>query len=146
MKQAIKAYIDLFENLDIDRINKMENFVEPNVTFIDPFNHLTDLNALKRLLSKTLSDVQNPKFKVLAAVQLTEFESQNTATYCLKWHFSGHINKVGLWEVEGISEIKLSQSEKICWHKDYWDASEHFYMKIPLLGTLIRFIRRRLQA
>jgi hypothetical protein len=28
-------------------------------------------------------------------------------------------------------------------HVDYWDASEQFYMKLPVIGSILRFIRNK---
>jgi hypothetical protein len=28
-------------------------------------------------------------------------------------------------------------------HRDYWDAAEELYEKLPLLGSLMRFLKRQ---
>ncbi|WP_420546768.1 hypothetical protein [Curvivirga sp.] len=139
MHSSIKSYIRLFENLSEELISKMDEYVAMNVTFKDPFNEVHNLSSLQLILRKTLLDVQNPQFLVLRT-----FEEDGK--YILKWRFSGKVPVIGLWEVEGLSEIYLNEEGKIAGHIDYWDASENFYMRIPVLGSLLGKIRQRLQV
>jgi hypothetical protein len=32
------------------------------------------------------------------------------------------------------------------YHRDYWDVAEELYEKVPVLGGLLRTIKRRLRA
>jgi hypothetical protein len=31
----------------------------------------------------------------------------------------------------------------VAYHRDYWDAAEELYEKLPVLGGLMRFLKRR---
>jgi len=31
-------------------------------------------------------------------------------------------------------------------HRDYWDAAEELYEKLPLMGLLMRFLRRTMSS
>ncbi|MTI08890.1 DUF2358 domain-containing protein [Curvivirga aplysinae] len=139
MHTAIKTYIHLFENLSEIRIQKMNEFVAEDVTFKDPFNQVSSLPDLQSILYKTLKDVDHPTFQVSHIYQQDD-------SYILKWTFSGRIPVLGMWDFDGLSEISINKHGKICSHIDYWDASEHFYMRIPVLGSFIRAVRRRLQV
>jgi hypothetical protein len=35
---------------------------------------------------------------------------------------------------------------RIARHRDYWDVAEELYEKVPLLGGLMRLVKRRLRA
>ena len=35
---------------------------------------------------------------------------------------------------------------QVNYHRDYWDAAEELYMKLPVLGMLMRGLRRALAA
>jgi steroid delta-isomerase len=30
---------------------------------------------------------------------------------------------------------------KVVWHRDYWDAAEELYAKLPAIGWLMRFLQ-----
>ena len=40
----------------------------------------------------------------------------------------------------------LADDGRITLHRDYWDAAEELYEKLPVIGTLMRWLRRRLAA
>ena len=64
----------------------------------------------------------------------------------LRWSFQGEIKGLNHWKVEGMSEVRFDEQGLVCQHIDHWDASEQIYAKLPLIGTIIRLIRRRLKA
>ena len=41
---------------------------------------------------------------------------------------------------------KPAADGRIARHRDYWDAAGELYEKLPLLGTLMRWLRRRIAA
>jgi len=43
----------------------------------------------------------------------------------------------------GMSELTFTADGKVARHIDHWDASKAFYEKLPLVGALLRAIRRR---
>lgn len=45
--------------------------------------------------------------------------------------------------IHGGSHLQLDPSGRILVHRDYWDAAEELYEKLPLIGALMRWLRRR---
>ena len=45
--------------------------------------------------------------------------------------------------VRGGSHIRLAPDGRITEHRDYWDAAEELYEKLPGLGSLMRWLKRR---
>jgi hypothetical protein len=48
--------------------------------------------------------------------------------------------------IRGASHLRFADDGRIAYHRDYWDAAEELYMKLPLLGGLMRWLRKRLSA
>jgi len=46
----------------------------------------------------------------------------------------------------GASHLLLDADGRITSHRDYWDAAEELYEKLPVLGALMRILKRRAQA
>jgi len=132
-------YIRLFEELSIERLAGIEEFVSTDIQFKDPFNELSGLDAFRRLLAKTLNDVKDPKFRITHRAWTDDI-------LFLRWSFQGEVKGLNQWIVQGMSEIHFDDCGLVCQHIDHWDASEQFYAKLPFIGTLIRLIRRRLQV
>jgi steroid Delta-isomerase len=46
----------------------------------------------------------------------------------------------------GASQLRFAPDGRIAYHRDYWDAAEELYAKLPVIGTLMRFLQRRGRA
>ena len=46
--------------------------------------------------------------------------------------------------IRGASQLVFDEAGRITLHRDYWDAAEELYMKLPVLGMLMRGLRRAL--
>ena len=138
-EDSSNLYIRLFEELSMEQLEGIEDFISNNIQFKDPFNELSGLDDFRRLLVKTLNDVKDPKFTVI-------HRAWSKDILFLRWSFQGEIKGLNHWNVEGMSEILFDEQGLVCQHIDHWDASEQFYAKLPLIGTIIRLIRRQLQA
>ena len=134
-----ELYIRLFEELSIEQLEGIEDFVSVDIKFKDPFNELSGLDAFRRLLVKTLNEVKGLKFEVTHRAWTEDI-------LFLRWSFQGEVRGLNYWKVEGMSEINFDERGLVCRHVDHWDAAGQFYEKLPLIGTIIRIIRSRLQV
>jgi len=41
-----------------------------------------------------------------------------------------------------VTLLKFDAAGKVNYHRDYWDAAEELYEKLPLIGPLMRGLRR----
>ncbi|MBU4507316.1 MAG: nuclear transport factor 2 family protein, partial [Gammaproteobacteria bacterium] len=45
--------------------------------------------------------------------------------------------------IHGGSHLTLTEDGRISEHRDYWDAAEELYEKLPGLGALMRWLKRK---
>ena len=45
--------------------------------------------------------------------------------------------------VRGGSHLRLAPDGRILDHRDYWDAAEELYEKLPVVGALMRWLKQR---
>jgi hypothetical protein len=45
--------------------------------------------------------------------------------------------------IRGASHLELDAEGRITLHRDYWDAAEELYEKLPVVGGLMRWLKRR---
>jgi hypothetical protein len=45
--------------------------------------------------------------------------------------------------IRGGSHLTLDPDGRISDHRDYWDAAEELYEKLPGLGALMRWLKRK---
>lgn len=137
--ESTDHYIHLFENLSAKTIAEADKFVSPDIRFVDPFNDIAGIEKFRKLLFKTLSDVDDPRFNVT-------HRAEDGDTVFLRWQFDGRLRGLGDWSVTGMSELHFDSQGRVLTHLDHWDAASQFYARLPVLGPLIRLIRRRLQV
>ena len=63
----------------------------------------------------------------------------------LTWDFLFHLRRFNseLQTVRGASHLKFDASGLIEVHRDYWDVAEELYEKLPGIGSLMRWLKRR---
>jgi hypothetical protein len=66
---------------------------------------------------------------------------------CLIWEFHFRMRR---WQkknqkqdqcILGASHLTVNSDGKISLHRDYWDAAEELYEKLPVLGGLMRWLK-----
>lgn len=104
--------------------------------FIDPFNDVSGIPAIRRVFDHMFQAVQAPRFEVLES--LTEGDS------CfLLWHFVfGPPGRETT--VLGGSHLRYAADGRISFHRDHWDPARELYEQVPVLGWLMRLLRKRL--
>lgn len=139
---ALQRYLQYFETMTPDTVGEIRALAAPDLHFRDPFNDVRDVEKVVTIMQDMFRDTENPKFVILK-YQLTD------AWALLKWEMTFTPKKVRCdapWRIVGLSEVTFSSEGKVIEHIDYWDAAENFYERLPLIGTLLRMVKRRLQV
>lgn len=45
--------------------------------------------------------------------------------------------------IRGTSHLVFSEEGLVTLHRDYWDAAQELYEKLPLVGGLMRWLKKR---
>ena len=131
-KNNIEKYVKLFENLNLENLNKFDNLLDENIYFEDPFNQVYGIENFKKIFSNTLNKLDNVEFKVLNIISKNKI-------YIIKWemiYFAFNKNN----SIFGLSEVTIGVNKKIVSHIDYWDSYNNFYTKIPIFGLIFKFV------
>jgi len=134
-----KKLTHFFETLN-SKIS-IENFMDiydVKVTFKDPFNVVEGIVPVYEIFTHMYQNLDNPRFVI------NEYVENNYVAY-VKWEFiftfKGEKKENSF---EGVSRLQMNTAGKVVSHVDFWDAAEHMYEKMPLIGTLLRFIKRKI--
>ena len=135
----IKEIIKRFEGLSLDTVDHLIDLYSTDAIFKDPFNEVTGQHDIKKIFVHMFEQVDQPKFIVLA-------EISNSYQACLTWEFRFRFkNESHQQVIRGCSWLTISHN-LITEHRDYWDAAEELYEKLPLIGSLMRFLKKKLRA
>jgi hypothetical protein len=127
-----------FETLSVDSVREIGAIYAADAYFKDPFNDVRGVPAIERIFRHMFSQVDAPRFIVHEAV------AQGDQAF-VTWDFRFRMKRFDLSEqvIRGASHLRFDRSGRVVFHRDYWDAAEELYEKLPVLGTLMRFLRRR---
>lgn len=135
-----RQYGTFFETIKPETIEDVRPLVTENVRFKDPFNDVRGGDQLVRVLAKMFEDADDISFTMRE-------QAGDGRVYFLRWNFACRPKSrflKGLWHVDGISVISFTEAGLIEEHVDYWDAAEQLYDRLPIIGPLLRFVRRPL--
>lgn len=136
---TLAQYFQLFQQRDTHTPpltpEQIQAIVAPDILFKDPFQEIKGTQAFCQMLNHFHQQVQQPRFTIEQQL------SQNQQRWLVKWQFTGQLSRLGAWQFSGVSEITLNTQGQVQRHIDYWDAAEHFYEKLPLLGRVIRWVK-----
>ena len=140
-RAAINAYAAFFEGLSPESLHRLDELCAPNVRFRDPFNDVSGVARFRAVLAKMFRDVGDPRFAV------TDKAFSGRTCY-LRWTFTfrSRGSREERTRIEGVSEVHLDAAGKVTAHIDHWDAGAQIYERVPLLGAVVRMVRRRLSA
>lgn len=135
------AYAKFYETLSpATTLEEYGVFFDSHSKFSDPFQSVVGLRAIHNIFVDMYAKLHEPHFVV------DEIVASSDVAY-LKWRFvfalESHKEPQSFC---GLSRVVFSPSAKVKSHEDFWDAASNVYEKIPLLGSLLRFIKRKLHA
>ncbi len=134
----VAALVERFESFaraDLDRLHEM--YTE-DAYFKDPFNEVRGTAAVRAVFEHMFDSLDEPRFVVRELVAAGD--------QCfVGWDFLFRMKRFNRAEqcIRGASHLKLAPDGRIAWHRDYWDAAEELYEKLPVVGGLMRWLKRR---
>ncbi len=139
MTAGADAYIHFYETMTPDSLARLPELVTPDIHFVDPFNDVTGIAPLRRILARMFADLREPRFVVT-------HQAWSGEVCFLRWDFTARSQSGAPWKIEGMSELRFAPDGKVARHVDHWDSGRQLYEKLPLIGAVLRLIRRRLAA
>ncbi len=137
-REAARArYVDFLQKLSPQSLAQLKDYVVDDIEFMDPFHKVQGIEAMQDIFANMFKQLLNPGFVILDAASAP-------AADFLKWrmHFAFQHAPQKILYVEGITELHYAADGRVSKHFDYWDAAHQFYTHIPLLGMLMRLLRR----
>jgi len=137
----IARIIELFEQLSPEALPRLVEIYIEDARFKDPFNEVQGVPAIRRIFEHMFLTLEAPRFVIHDVVV------QGGQCF-LTWDFVFRLKRAGADElvVRGGSHLKLADDGRISLHRDYWDVAEELYEKLPVLGTLMRWLKRRVNG
>jgi steroid delta-isomerase len=137
----LARYCALFAALQPADVARLPDFFAPDARFKDPFNDVRGVAAVQAVFAHMYRVTEGPRFEILE-------QAVAGATGFVRWRFrfTPRGRPQAGRAIEGVSRVVFGADGRVVEHVDYWDPVEGLYDDLPVLGAVLRALRRRLGA
>lgn len=134
---SLARLVAFFETISRDTVTRLPLVYTDDVYFKDPFNEVRGLPEVTRIFAHMFEQVDEPRFVVTTSVL------QGNQAF-LTWDFLFRMKRFSqdVQCIRGATHVKFATDGRADFHRDYWDAAEELYEKLPLLGAMMRGLKR----
>ena len=136
---AVDAFCQFYQKLDASSVTALADVYANDVIFVDPVKQHQGLPALTAYFANLLENTENCVFDIKTVV------TNDSATF-VTWvmHFQHpKLASNNAISVSGVTELHI-ENDKVNYHRDYYDMGEMIYEHVPVLGGVVKWIKRRL--
>lgn len=138
-EQAVANAVRFFEHIAASDVQRMGVLYTHDAYFKDPFNEVRDLASIQRIFAHMFVALDQPRFVVTGRVVQGE---ECFLVWDFKFRFK-RFDTVTEQTVRGCSHLKFAFDGRISYHRDYWDAAEELYEKLPVVRAFMRWLKKR---
>lgn len=138
VRETLDRFKQLFNNLCAGNMAELASVYGKNVRFTDPFASVCGIDELTEYFDGAYANVISCGFEFGDPVI-------NGEDVCIPWvmHLKHkRIRKGKAVNVDGISQLVIRNGRVIS-HRDYFDVGQLLYENLPVMGGVIRWIRKQ---
>jgi len=135
--RVIERFKDYFRVLHDSDLSDLRNIYADGIVFKDPVHEIRGLVELEGYFTSMCADLGECRFEYL-----DELVSGSSAYVKWTMHFKHPGLGNHLISVRGVNHLQIS--DKIDYHEDFYDMGTMLYEQLPLLGTVMCWLRLRL--
>lgn len=122
-----------YATLSLDTLPDIRHLYAPNASFKDPFNEVIGVDAIEKIFIHMFTTTEHPRFVFGETIQ------QEKQAF-LTWTFIFTLNAKE-YTVKGGTHLQFDDAGLVIMHRDYWDAAEELWQKLPIIGVVVRWLR-----
>jgi len=137
--QALARLVNYWQTLTPESVKAIATIYSEDAYFRDPFNEVNGLPAIRHIFMDMFVRLLEPRFTIVETI--AEGDSVT-----LIWDFDFRIRNFQSdrpRRIHGLSHIRFAPDGRVNYHRDYWDAAGELYETFPLIGAVLRWLKRR---
>ena len=140
MSPGAQRFKVFWEQLTRERVAAIGEYYAADAYFRDPFNEVRGIPELRRIFDHMFEQLHEPRFTILEVV-----EEGGTAFFVWDFTFRMKSYKPDVMQtIHGSSHVRFAADGKVSYHRDYWDAANELYAKLPVVGSLMRWLAKKM--
>ena len=139
---ALQRVVYFFEHLQPSDVAHIAQLYTADAQFKDPFNEVQGIAAIEHIFTHMFEALDAPRFVITQQVH-------NGAQCFVTWDFFFSVprmDKGATQIIRGATHFVLREEAgvwRVAVHRDYWDAAEELYEKLPVVGGLKRGLKKQ---
>lgn len=141
MSEFLQRFARDFAGLDASNLDRLGLLYADDIHFSDPLHDVHGLTELRRYFEQLYANVSQLDF------DFSGFDQVQDGQGYLRWtmrYRHPRLQGGAPITLQGCSLLLWNAEGKVVRHQDFFDAGALLYEHIPLLGCVIRWLRRRL--
>jgi ketosteroid isomerase-like protein len=144
--QRVEDILQLFETLTPAHLTQLSQWYMPDACFKDPFKQVQGVDHVQAIFQHMFDVLENPRFVITNRIV------QDDQCFVV-WDFLFRYKTMqrGVDQrIHGGSHLVFKPGDDGVWriatHRDYWDAAEEMYEKFPVVGSLMRWLKNKVNS
>ena len=144
--QRVEDILRLFETLTPAHLTQLSQWYMPDARFKDPFKQVQGVAQVQAVFQHMFDVLENPRFVITNRIV------QDDQCFVV-WDFLFRYKTMqrGVDQrIHGGSHLVFKPGDDGVWriatHRDYWDAAEEMYEKFPVVGSLMRWLKNKVNS
>jgi hypothetical protein len=133
----LARFMEVYQALRHDNLDLLGEVYDAQVVFEDPLHKVEGLDALTAYFQRMYAGVESIRFEF---GEVVEGRGQAMLTWTMHMRHQ-RLRRGEQLDLPGATHIRFGR--KVEYHRDYFDAGALLYERLPLLGGVVRAIRRR---
>lgn len=134
-QKQFHALLAWYSTLQADTVCQVGQFYAAEARFKDPFNEVTGVANIASIFDHMFATTNNPRFLIDQRIMQHQ---QAFVTWTFKFELKNRA-----YQIVGGSHFVFNDMGMVILHRDYWDAAEELFQKLPVVGAPIRWLRKQ---
>ena len=133
----VEKFNTMYQSLDKDNMHLLRDVYSDDIVFVDALHEINGIDTLKQYFEGMYQNLLYCRFNI------HDVQSTDSSAY-LSWKMEYAHPKLGGKKnisVDGVTHLKFD--DKVTYHRDYADMGQMLYEQIPLLGSVIRQVKKK---
>lgn len=135
----LDKFISIYQSLSVDNLAGLAQLYHEDVIFQDPLHVISGFTELADYFDNLYQHVASCTFVINQVIR----DGNQAGIYWTMTYVHKHLNGGKAISVEGHSII-MGDKDKVVYHRDYIDLGQMLYENVPVLGAIIRWLKRRI--
>lgn len=140
-RDALARFARFFSDFSPDKVDRLVDLTyAPDVWFNDTLKTIRGRDTLRNYLRHSAEAVESCRVEILDTL------GNDRGDYYLRWTMVIRFRRFKRGQdtqTIGMSHLRFNADGLVLLHQDYWDSTAGLFEHVPLLGTGIRAIKRR---